>query len=154
LATKQKYIYIYIQYDSYKGFGFGSKRRAKVARFPGKKVPQYSFRQLLLLSKCEQLPENISGFLFSFFLFPFLTWSQIWLIRLVDDPHWVWGFFFLLFCDEIFSLGHTKKGLWAMICTKGFFREKERPKVVIFLVVTLVTAFQANQQTYLCWYHG
>jgi hypothetical protein len=45
--------------------------------------------------KCEQLPENISGFFFFFVaLFSFLTYySQIWLIPLLDDPHFVWVFF-------------------------------------------------------------
>jgi len=41
--------------------------------------------------KCEPLPENISGFFFFFvFLFSFVTYSQIWLIPLVDDPHFLW----------------------------------------------------------------
>jgi len=52
----------------------------------------------------------------------------------VDDPHCVWGFFSSFCCGEIFSQGHTKKGLWAMICTKGFFLRKKGPKIVVFLV--------------------
>jgi len=45
----------------------------------------------------------------------------------------VGGFFHFFFCGEIFSLGHTKKGLWAMICRKEFFFEKKKgPKLSYF----------------------
>jgi hypothetical protein len=55
----------------------------------------------------------------------------------VDDPHCVWGFFYFSFfpsfCGEIFSLGHRKKRLWAMICTKGIKIEHQISLLLVFL---------------------
>jgi hypothetical protein len=79
--------------------------------------------------KCEQeLPEKIFKDSFFFFLFfSFLTWSQIWLIRLVDDPHCVWGFFLFSFLFFSFLLWRDfltlalKKGAFGYDLYKEFF---------------------------------
>jgi hypothetical protein len=85
--------------------------------------------------KYKQLPENISGSLFFSFLFSFLTWRQIWLIRLVGDPHCVWGFSFSFFLWRDFLTWAHKKGAMGYDLYKGgffFWRKRKAQNCHIF----------------------